>query len=375
MNREEIQEKCLKLILENNNTIVELATSVGKSLIAINAIEEIGGKWSIVLAETNHKLTWEAEFKKHNKEHLLKDIKFFCYQSLHKHLTDTHLVMDEIHHLLTSEKRLDMLSKLNPIKFIGLSATLSRTQKENLFNNLGKFAIYKVSLSEAIDMNILPEPKVYFIKVSLDNIKKDFKFHWAKDKIVMCTEQEYYVNISNRIEFFKLKYFNSHNEFDKNKWLKCATDRKRFLSSIKTKFVKETLTKTTKRLICFTGSIEQAEELSNGKTAIHSKLSEDKRKSLIEGFNTGKIDRLFAVGMLRESMNLNNIELGIIQQLDNNTKMYNQVTGRSMRSLSPLQYVFYVKDTQDEVYTQTVLEDFDKKYIEFLDYEQFIKTI
>lgn len=363
MTREEIQNNALNIILDNKYSIIEIATGVGKSFIAIKAIEIIGGKWSIIIAETNHEQNWIDEFKKHNKENLLENVKFYCYQSLHKNLNDTQIISDELHHLLNSDKRLKLLSKLNPSKFIGLSATISKSQKVNLFNNLGEYYLYKLKLDDAIKMSILPEPKIYLIECKLDDVYKTHKFHWSKDKFVMCTENEFYTQISNRIEYFKLKYFNSQATIDKNKWLKCATDRKRFLSNVKTKFVKQVLSKTTKRLICFTGSIEQSEELSEG-LSIHSKISKVKRKELLEGFNKGDIDRLFATGMLKEGINLENIELGIIIQLDNQERYFTQVHGRVLRSSLPEQYVFYVKGTQDEVYLENIINNFDEKYIE-----------
>lgn len=363
MTREEIQADALETIINNKYSIIEIATGVGKSFIAIKAIEIIGGEWSIVIAETNHEQNWIDEFKKHNKEYLLKNIKFYCYQSLHKNIHDTQIIADELHHLLNSEKRLKLLAKLNPSKFIGLSATISKSQKINLFNNLGEFYLYKLKLDDAIKMNILPEPKIYLIECKLDDVHKIHKFHWNKDKFIMCTEKEFYIQISNRIEYFKLKYFNTHAIIDKNKWLKCATDRKRFLSNIKTKFVKQVLNKTTKRLICFTGSIEQSEELSGG-FSIHSKIPKIKRKELLESFNKGNINRLFATGMLKEGINLENIELGIIIQLDNQERYFTQVHGRILRSSLPEQYVFYVKETQDEVYLENIINNFDKKYIE-----------
>jgi superfamily II DNA or RNA helicase len=62
-------------------------------------------------------------------------------------------------------------------------------------------------------------------------------------------------------------------------------------------------------------------------------------------------------------MNLTNIQLGLIIQLDNKKLSFIQMLGRVFRSDFPECYVIVVKDTQDEVYLDTVLEGFDKKYI------------
>lgn len=374
MTREEIQQDSVELSTIHNNLVLELATGVGKSLAAIQIIEKHKGKWNIVIAETNHELNWIEEFKKHKKATLLKRVTFFCYQSLHKHTGGENYIFDEVHHLF-SEKRLNLLSQihLNNLKhFIGLSATITRKQRESLTEVLGRVHIHKITLSEAIDFGILPEPTVYFIGVKLGNTTKYLKYHFTKDKFVMCNEQEYYDKITARIEVLKKNYFATQQEFDKIKWLSLANSRKKFLAECKTKYARELVKQLgKKRFICFTGSIEQSEQLSNGRS-IHSKIPKNKREKLIEDFNTGEISNLFATGMLKEGMNFNNIEAGIIIQLDNVERYFNQLHGRILRSEYPEQYVLYVKDTQDANYVTTVLENFNKDYVKFIEFEELI---
>lgn len=364
--REEIQQDSVELSVMHSKLILELATGVGKSLAAIKIIKKHGGLWNIVIAETNHELNWKEEFIKHGEESLLPNIKFFCYQSLHKHLDGENYVMDEIHHAC-GDRRLAMLSKINFKKLIGLSATLSRKQKESLTDAIGAFYTHKITLSEAIGYGILPEPVVYFIGVTLDNKVRNLKYHFGKEKFAMCTEQEMYIRFTNRIETLKLNYFATNAYFDKVKWLKLANDRKKFLSDCKTPYAKELLQiLNNKRLICFTGSIEQSESLSNG-LSVHSKISKKVRESMISDFNSGVTNKLFATGMLKEGMNLNNIEAGLIIQLDNTLRFFSQTHGRILRSALPEQYVLYVKDTQDETYVTTALEDFNMDYVKFVE--------
>lgn len=364
--REEIQQDSVELSTIHSKLILELATGVGKSLAAIRIIEKHGGLWNIVIAETNHELNWKEEFIKHGEEGLLRNVKFFCYQSLHKHLDGENYIFDEVHHI-QSEKRLDLVSQISFKHFIGLSATLTRKQKELLTEAIGSFYIHKISLSEAIEFGILPEPTVYFIGITLDNTIRNLKYHFGKDKFVMCTQQEMYNRMSLRIETLKLNYFATQQEFDKIKWLKLANDRKKFLSSCKTPYAKELLKiLSKKRLICFTSSIEQSEELSNG-LSIHSKLGKKARELLISNFNEGISNKLFATGMLKEGMNLNNIEVGVIVQLDNVERYFTQISGRTLRASFPEQYVLFVKDTQDANYVTTALENFNMDYVKFVE--------
>lgn len=367
MTREELQEEGVKLSEKLPYIVYEYSTGVGKSLVAIKIIEKYGGIWNIVLAETNHENNWIEEFKKHGKEHLLSNIKFFCYQSLHKYLEGENYIFDEVHHVC-SQLRLEWLLKIrknNLKRFIGLSATLTRTQKEEIQTSLGSLYIHKFTLSEAIESNILPAPIIYFVETELDTVIKNCIYKFNKDKQVKCTERVKYNMMSERIEYLKNRYFLSYEQHHKIQWLKAANDRKKFLSECKTKHARTLLTiLQNKRLICFTGSIKQSEELSNG-LSIHSEISKGGRAELIQKFNSGEINQLFATAMLKEGINLSNIEVGIIVQLDNQLRYSTQIIGRTLRAVYPEQYILYVKDTQDEVYVNTAIEDFNKEYIKF----------
>lgn len=361
----EIQDLALEKFESNPFIILEWSTGIGKSLAAIKMIEKSKESWNIVLAETNHETNWINEFKKHGKENLLERITFFCYASLHKHLSDDNYILDELHHGF-SELRQQHIKEINFKKFIGLSATLSKKQKDIIKELFPKCTTFKISISEAIEWELLPEPTVYFVGVELDNKSKLHKYNFTKDKSIMCTEQEMYNRISERIEYFKRKYFESNVEFDKIKWLRTANDRKKFLANCKTIYARMLLEHlSSKRLICFTNSINQSEILSKG-LSIHSKISKKDREALIQSFNDGDIDKIFATGMLKEGMNLENIEAGIIIQLDNVERYFAQIHGRTLRSLYPEQYVLYVKNTQDETYVQTALENFNKDYVKFI---------
>jgi len=366
--REEVQNKSLLLSDNHKQLVLELATGVGKTLIAINIIERHGGFWNIVIAELTHELNWIKEFKKHDKENLLPNVKFFCYASLKNNLDGDNYIMDEFHHI-ASDKRIEFLStiKANGLRrMVGLSATLTDTQKSKIEAVIGKSYIYRFNLSDAIDSGILPEPIVYFIEISLDDKYKYIKFNFNKEKFMICTEVEYYQKLTERVDYLKDKYFESRDAFAKNRWMQAATIRKRWLCSMKTKEAEILINKLqNKRFVCFTGSIEQSESLSSGRS-IHSKIGKKKVEQIIENFNSGEIDGIFATGMLKEGINLDNIEAGIIIQLDNTERYFTQIHGRTLRSSYPEQYVMYVKNTQDEIYCKTALNDFNMDYVKFV---------
>lgn len=364
--RDKIQSEAVSLASQYPNIVYEIATGVGKSYIAIQVIELLGGNWDIVIAERAHKLNWIEEFKKHGKEYLLSKVTFYCYASLHKHIGNENYIFDEVHHLF-SIKRLQLLAKIRPnLKhFLGLSATLSKKHKEWLTYILPNVYYHKVSLSTAIALDILPEPKVYFYGISLDNTNRFVKYHFTKDKFIMVTEQEWYNKTSDRIQSLKERFFQTRQDNDKVRWLSLASKRKNFLSDIKTKYARILLHKLqNKRLIVFCGSIAQAESLGS-KLALHSNLSAKQQENILSSYITGETNKIFVKGMLKEGINIPGIEAGMVIQLDNNTLMYTQTLGRSLRSSTPEQYVLYVKNSQDEVYVNTALEGFNMDYVEF----------
>ena len=377
MTREEIQNRGLEIVLNNKYVVLELGTGVGKSKIVIDYLDNISikdKKIFIVIAETNHKTNWKQEFKKWNKEYLLKNIKFLCYQSLHKHLDGNIYVFDEFHHLLNSEKRIETFKKLaleNIEKIVGLSATLTQKQL-NVFQEVidTQPIIYKITLQKAIEYNILPEPLVYLVELVLDDTYYNYAHVYKKNtEPVLLTQKGKYDALTSRINWLKDLYFKERKEWQKTLWLQAASERKRFIGKLKTNYLKLILKKLgDKRILCFTSSIEQGNTIGK-ENAINSSISINVREEIIEKFNSGIINTLFTTKMLQEGQNLNNIEVGIITQLDNNIRFYMQVSGRVYRSLYPLQYILYFKGTQDEVYIDNVRESINEKYINVISLE------
>ena len=67
--------------------------------------------------------------------------------------------------------------------------------------------------------------------------------------------------------------------------------------------------------------------------------------------------------MLQEGQNLEDIQAGIIVQLDGAESFYSKKFGRTLRADSPEQYIFYYKNTRDEEYLDKALQDINPNYI------------
>lgn len=342
--KDEIQLQAVKLSESHPSLLLSFSTGVGKSLSALKIIERNSEEdWYILCKETNHIRNWYEEIIKHKKEDLLPKIKIFCYDSLHKYLgTKANLVLDEGHAI--TPLRLSQIKQIEYNKVIILSATVEEDKKDLLRQITGSLKEFHISISDAIKKGLLPPPKVFIVDIYLNE-----------------EQQKQYKKLCNRVEFFKTEHFRKQTEQSQFIWLNSALKRKQFLANCKTEKTKELLDNLkNKRLVCFTGSIQQCIQLG-GRYVVHSKNKESVK--IINAFNKLKIDKIFAVNMLREAMNFTNIEAGIVVQLDNKKLMFYQSLGRVLRSSYPEFYMLVVKDTQDEVYLQNVLKGFDTKYL------------
>ena len=405
MTRDEINKKSIKLATNNKIVALEFATGVGKSKIALDIINTLFTtnvpSILLVVAELAHFDNWKNEANKWGYDKLWDTITCVTYASLkkHKELKYDIIILDEAHHI-GSDLRLDVIDNIQFDKMLLLSATLGGYLKQymsNMFNT--QIKSYEITLQQAIDWGILPKPKIYLIPLTLNttNVSEKIIEEWGKAPLrkrykctyqerweyiknkkkypnvileISCTPYQKYIYLTEKFEYFKKFYFRNRNEAVKNKWLQLGSQRKRFMSELKTPIVKKFLNfVTNSRYICFCGSIEQADILGKN-NSIHSK--KDNSAEIIDKFNNKEINNLFAVGMLQEGQNLNDIEVGIIVQLDGQERSFIQKFGRSLRAEDPTQYIFYYKNTRDTEYLQNALEGIDKNYIQELNYENNI---
>jgi len=381
--RQLIKSKCEELFNKGHNICLEFSTGVGKTINAINLQQRMNSqKTFICVAEIAHIQNWKDEYIKHGYEHLLESTEIFCYASIKKYKNKicNLLILDEMHHAF-SDIRAEVFDTIKATKAIGLSATITNEDKF-LFNNIfGETDVYTITMEKAIEMELLPKPKVYLIPLQLDNSIKsetiEFKrgrniniihcdylqrntYIYAKNKyptlnlIIHCTQQEKYSYIDAE--------YNRAAMYKSTGWLRYGGIRKRYLSDCKTNKIKElckTLQDDGKRFICFCGSIEQAEILGKD-NCIHSKKEV---KSIIHKFQSKEINSLYAIKMLAEGQNLEGIEAGIIGQLDGTERPFVQRNGRMLRAEFPEIYVFFFKNTKDEDYLQNVINTIPNEFL------------
>ena len=392
--RDDLERAAKAALKSYNNIAIQAATGVGKSKLALdlcrNMVEPGEQLPSILLvvAEVAHIQNWKDEIEKWSYE---GPVFICCYASLKKYRNTEWdvIIFDEAHHL-GSELRLDIFSTITATHMLFLSATLKQSLLDTLELHCGPIKVIKMGLQDAFNANILPEPKINLIPLTLDNktvnhfiveewgnkarrvsIKCAYKDRWLYKRnksrypnvelIISCTQQQKYDYITEQFNYYKKRYMSCRNEAIKNKWLQWGSRRKTFLGLEKTAIAAQLLQKIgDKRLICFCTNIAQADMLGQ-ETSVHSQKKDS--LNIIQKFNNGEINSLYAVGMLQEGVNLTGIEAGVIIQLDGEERAFIQKFGRTLRADSPEQYIIYFRATRDEEYLQNALESIDKNYI------------
>lgn len=383
MTREDIQREILSL--KGPNWLLELATGTGKSKIAIEKIKSLRSRMGqhllIVVPRNVHKQNWADELKKWWPKCDLK-ISYTTYVSFPKYKgTWDFVIFDECHHL--SERCREALCDFEIRHSLLLSATVSKTLKDELKEVFDDLVSYKKDLRDVIEDEILPDPRVYLWPLELrtdlpiESIWKNPKakgrliecswadrWNFIKQKTcpvrIYCTEMQYYCDLCSQIEFWKKRAYNTRSQIAKNKWLRLCADRLKWLSDKKVKHLHQLLPLLIKhRTLTFCNSIEQTELL--GEYCINSKNADSVQ--YLENFNRGKIDHITACNMLNEGMNLVNCQVGIYANLNSSEAIIKQRMGRLLRHPNPVIIVPYFKNTREEELVQIMLEDYNPELV------------
>lgn len=392
MNQNQARELVLKkaLELQGSNWLFELATGVGKSKLALDKIRQCheviadnpkGCSLLIVVPRNIHKKNWEEEIKKWWPDNNLI-IDFTTYVSFPKYKgTWDYAIFDECHHL--SERCREALCDFHIGHSVLLSATIKDTLRDELLEVFDELETLKVDTRKAIDDNILPDPKVYLVPLTL---KDDFpiesiwknpnakgqlinccwkeRWHYIKQKTnpvrIFCTEKQYIEDLNTSIEWWKRRYMQTRNEGVKAKWLRLCNDRLKYLSEKKNSYIRRILAKLgDTRTLTFCSSIEQTKAL--GSHCINSKNQNS--ELTLDRFNEGKINHITACNMLNEGMNLVNCQVGIYANLNSSDTIVQQRTGRLLRHPNPLIIIPYYIGTREEELVAKMLENYNPELV------------
>lgn len=392
-----LRDYILKKVLDTakNNIVLEVATGVGKTFMAIKKMAQLYTSTSKILVVIPRNVlinNWKQEFIKWHYQPLLHNITFTTYVSLPKHAGKWDIcVFDESHHL--SERCQEALEHFEIKHSLFLSATLKREHKDFIKEWCKEDVEFiNVSTKKAIDNDVLPDPKILLIPLTLDNKKQgcvwypkkawkklppskiatfDYKDKWKAKKIkktpyaLKCTQRQYYNELSGLVEWYKKKNF---NPIMKNIWLHTAGERLQIMAVWKIETVLKIL-RITKGCKSITFCANIADSCLLKIPCVNSKEG----ISNLSRFNQGKVTQIACVNMLDEGLNLSNCQVGIFNMLNSSSRLQCQKIGRILRHKKPVIIIPFFKDTRDEEIVNGIKEDY-KDMIYTLDSVEQIKN-
>lgn len=396
MTREGVGDEILQV--KSPHVLVELPTGFGKSKVALDLIKhyidegEFEELPSILIVIPRLVLPdgWRKELDKWGYKELESTITFVTYVSFPKKAGHWDIVVfDEAHHL--SPRCREALSDFDIRKVIMLSATVGRKLKEELNILFPDLYTYKVPIKKAIQEEILPDPRVFLIPLTLDRTNPTFeivrnasqrvelripyrdKFRYINIKnrkiIIQCTQSQYYNEMSAMIAWYKKKSFMTAF---KNLFLRKSGERLKWLSDQKSGVVKQILgIVANERTLTFCNGVAHTEEL--GKYCINSENKESQEN--LNKFNAEKVNHITACNMLDEGVNLVNCRVGIYAVLNSSERMIKQKLGRLLRHPSPIIIIPYYKGTRDQEIVEKMLEDYNPQLVKEVTLEELKNEI
>lgn len=393
MTRDEILQEVSAI--PNTNKLLMLSTGVGKTKIAIELTNQIkpSGKILVVIPRLVLIQNWKDEFIKWGYEKYLPQVEFITYVSLPKKAGSQYdmVIYDEVHHL--SDRCQSAIPYIKSKYNILLSATIKRTLKPNLDKLFPNLYTYKISLQQAVENDILPEPRIILIPLELETVKNTEiyqlkpkaktrrtityqqwlkgKWSYLKNKTisygvdVICTQKQkntefndYIDNCTKRLRSGALTGMS--RVYTEQARKQTGLKRLQWLAEIKSDFVKQLLKQLKNyRTLTFCYSIDQTERL--GKYCINSKNAESAK--YLDSFNNKKIKHITSVNMLNEGVNLTDCKCGIFAVYNTSLVMRVQKVGRLLRHKTPVIYLPYYKNTKEESIVIDMVEGYDKSLI------------
>ena len=368
-NRDRVQQEAIEAIIKNKGRgILTLATGIGKSKITIDYANKIRAK-SIALIVPTQKLrdeNWKDEFIKWDSEKLWNKVIRICYQSAHK-IKDNNfdlVIMDELHSI--TELNSQFFDNNYCKDIIGLTATFPKEDiKKDILKSLGLKVIYNLDIDQATELGIVSPFKITVIYTKLDD-KVAYIPAGNKIKSFLSTEKNQYNYINTVIRKAKNTY-----EPDKDKVEKkinfLLLKRMRLIYNLRSKantarYFLNNYINPEERTLVFCGSIDQANNICKYK--YHSESGDEDYNK----FKSLKINQLSCVQSLDEGENIPLLDNAIIVQLNSQERNLIQRIGRLIRyreGHTAKVYIFCCLDTQDEVWLNKSLENFDKNNIEY----------
>lgn len=372
--KDKIQQEALVKWLENDKKgTAELATGVGKTILALHALYTMdkNNLTHVFLAETTErKKDLLKDIKKYNQifnRDVTNDynLKFYCYQTVYK-WKDKKLglvIADEIHDSL-SPKYSEFYFNNNYEALLGLSATVDRKTKyeENgqIFTKgelLDKIApvIFKYTINDSQLAGVSRKLNIYVINHQLEEVEKTVKAGSLK-KSFLQTEKASYDYWDKE---HKRSWFIEDQEIKALKIRITSHKRSNLLFNLPSKvnIIKQLINTINGKTIIFGNSLDALLKITPN--VVSSKNDEKKNDFIRYNFDNDKIDIIASFKKLKQGANLDKIDNCIIHSYYGVEKDIIQRVGRLRQNGDKIGNVFIIltTGTQEEVWFQKMMEN------------------
>ncbi len=340
--KSKIQKEIVDSVSSEDSGRLLLAPRSGKTKVGIDIIKRDKPK-SILWVTKEAKLAKEdipKEFKTWKATRYLSKLQTSTWASLHKveGIFDL-IILDEDQHI-TERNSVNLFNGKLKGRIISMTGTPTKTWKKNrLYQKLKLEPLYKITITEAVDIGLLSNYSINVVSVDLSkelNIKAGNKIkNW------MTSEEKQYQYVSSRAE-------ESIRLYRKDAGFKIR-NRMHFIHNSPSKY-------------------KVAEYL-------HSKTTDDDYKKFVKG----EVDEISMVNSGGTGHTYKAIDHLILMQADSDKNgLTSQKISRTL--LQQLDYkatvwIVCLNNTKDVTWTNSTLENFDKDKINHLSFTDLIKTI
>lgn len=356
MTQNQVQNKFTKIILTKKDTIVYCSIRLGKTKIALDAIEE------------NDKVLWiypSISMMDGYLEDLEKfpplstDITFTTTVSLKK-IKDfnwDYIIIDEPQEL--SDAQIELVKKFKYTKRVGLSGTLSDRTLERLSKTLGWHVGAIYTLEEAIRDGVVKDYKLYLHMIYLDNSKKYIPYKYY-GKPAFGTEMEVYKSYSNTMDYFESCKLDAEEKNDKAAAYRASLAFKKYMglrtnllyNSISLLKYANTLIQKNldKKVLIYTLRTDIADTLS-----VESFHSKNRKEEVLQEFKKSEFGHLSAANCVSTGNTFKNLHTVVFHSYDSNMENFVQKLGRSL--------YFEAEGQQSTIHTCVLRETQNEKWI------------
>ena len=355
--REKIQDEALAAVLPLQRCGISGSMGIGKTLIGLRHMAANYTDYCKFLVVASKKTIldeWVAEAKKHKLEYLIPHMHFTTYLSINKQSQDYDVVyLDECHSLLFTH---GSWLREHKGKILGLTGTPPRYETTEKGKMVAHFCpiVYEYETDEAIDDKILNDYKVIVHTLNMDP---------AKTMLIEKNGKSWYASERGTYDYWTRRLADSTSK--KEQQIMSVMRMKAMMDfPSKEVLAAKLFNAMDEKCLLFANTQKQADRLCQ-----HSYHSDnaDSEENLIK-FKTGEIEKLSAVLQLNEGVNIPELRAGIILHAYGNERKSSQRIGRLLR-LNPDEvatiHILCYKDSVDEHWVKSALENFDQSKIEW----------